>query len=289
MQDYKSFKFIALGCEWNILLPKSFSDKAQKKVEIIAIEFEERFSRFNKNSFLRKLSGKSGEVKVGKDFVKMLKIYKKFNAISKSFSPLVANVLVDLGYDQDYSLKPKAKISKILSFKKNVKIIDEESIFLKDKLDFDFGALGKGFLVDKIKDFLISNCCKSFLINASGDCFAFGDRIFRCGLEDPTNSQRIVGVCELQNGSLCASSKNRRSWGEYSHIIDPYDLKGKRDLNILSTWVIAKEAALADALATSLFVIDQSLLKEKFDFEFLILFKNNQVLRSEKLKLLPQT
>lgn len=62
----------------------------------------------------------------------------------------------------------------------------------------------------------------------------------------------MIGVAHLHQQAVCASATNRRAWGPGLHHV----LDGRTGLptnDILATWVIADDAAVADALATALF------------------------------------
>ena len=50
--------------------------------------------------------------------------------------------------------------------------------------------------------------------------------------------------------------------------------------NILSVWVIAKTALIADGLTTALFFVNPEKLKKEFDFEYLILYPDFTIKKS---------
>jgi thiamine biosynthesis lipoprotein len=87
----------------------------------------------------------------------------------------------------------------------------------------------------------------------------------RVGLEHPTDPRRVIGVVELQDAALCASSTTRRTWGPgLHHVID-----GRTGLpisGVTATWVIAADAVTADGCATALFSTPARLLAEHVDF-----------------------
>lgn len=62
----------------------------------------------------------------------------------------------------------------------------------------------------------------------------------------------MIGVAHLHQQAVCASATNRRAWGPGLHHV----LDGRTGLptnDVLATWVVADDAAVADALATALF------------------------------------
>jgi len=101
----------------------------------------------------------------------------------------------------------------------------------------------------------------------------------RVGLENPENTEQVVGVYTLQNGSICGSAGNRRAWGDFTHIMNPKTLDSQRE--ILAVWVIAKTALLADSLATCLFFTKANLLLKNYDFEYVLVRNDYSIEKSE--------
>lgn len=272
--DSRFFTYEAMGTRWMITLwgcTARDSTCIEKEVIQQTQVFEQLFSRFVKTSYVCLLSGRVGIFEVPPDFCNILLLYKKLYILSqKKFTPLIGSVLNDLGYDMKYSLTPKATIHNPFDFLEVVDVVDECTIELKESVFFDFGGIGKGYLIDKISSWLRLNGCQRFLVDGSGDLFYEGNgEEIRIGLEHPNDPKKVIGVATLKNGALCGSGCSRRSWGEYHHIIDPLSLRSPKD--ILATWVTADSAALADGLATCLFLSDPKNFQEDIAFEYCML------------------
>ena len=267
-----TIKFEAIGTRWIIdCFNSTASDKEiTRKLEDRVEEFDKTYSRFRKDSLVWEISEKAGEYIFPEDSKNFYTNYEKFSKITDSkFTLLIGNVLSQAGYDSNYSLVP-GKINKVP---------DESSIYswnypkltTKKPYILDFGGLGKGYLVDIISNLLKENDVKSFCVDGGGDMHCFNlKESMRVGLENPKNEKQVIGVVELNNKSLCASSGNRRRWDKYHHIMDPKTLKSPE--NILATWVISKDTITADGLATSLFLVPVNKLLKYFDFEYFILY-----------------
>ena len=102
-----------------------------------------------------------------------------------------------------------------------------------------------------------------------------GNTILTVGLEDPHNTQKVVGTVDISHTSICGSSGNRRAWAGYHHIIDPHT--GISPQHIAALWVIAREARIADALTTALFFTTPDKLIPYFTFEYAILHADRTV------------
>ncbi len=272
-----------MGTTWKISVWDEISDVLFQEIEQDVIaqsqKFDQTYSRFIKDSFVWDLTKKTGVVEVPEHFMNMLKWYKKFYEPSgKKLNPLIGFTISDLGYDADYSLIQQQTIRPTPDLSTAVNIVDDSHISLTEFVLFDFGALGKGYFVDVIANFLKQKNIKQFLVDGSGDVSYVGNgHAIRVGLEHPDDPTKVIGVVEMKQGTMCSSGTNRRKWGEFSHIIDPQF--GTSQNQILSTWVMAETAAVSDALATALFLAPP----EAFSFvpfEYCILNHEYKIKRS---------
>lgn len=276
-----------MGTSWEVTIWDKLSVTKRELIERRVIEktnvFDETFSRFIDTSWVCRHCTKTGRVRVPPDFVPILRMYFFLYRLSNGkFTPLVGQTLVDLGYDTSYSLREKEVIHEVPDLDATVSIIDDRHIFLHKPALFDFGGLGKGYCVDKISDYLRSLDIRRFLVNGSGDMFYEGDgKPIVAGLEDPLDASRVIGTIEMWQGAFCGSGINRRSWGSHHHIIDPQSFESNTAIS--ATWVSAASTALADALATALFLTPPESFQGKFSFEYLILNDQRKVKRSRGL------
>lgn len=274
-----------MGTSWEVTIWDELSVDIAKQIQARIISetqsFDRTYSRFISSSFVMGLSDKTGIVRVPPDFVPMLRLYfSLFHVSGKKFTPLVGTTLSDMGYDETYSFREKEQIHPVPDLDRVVKIVDDCHIKLSAPTLFDFGALGKGYFVQKIAQLLSKENIQRFLVNGSGDISYEGNEIpIQAGLEHPHDPKKVIGSIELKSGSLCSSSNNRRSWGNHRHIIDPQSLSSETD--IIATWVFANSAPVSDALATALFLSPPESFENHFDFEYLVLNKDMRVKRSK--------
>lgn len=278
-----SFNYESMGTHFEItiwdLIGKDEFDRLKSEIIKSSQMFDKTYSRFRQDSLVSKIAETSGKFFVPLDFTKMLQMYFDLYEISeRTLNPLVGQFLEDLGYDKNYSLKRKGKLSKIQDLLESVEIIDLTTIETKKPLLFDFGALGKGYFVDKIANYLNEHGIERFLVNGSGDIYYKGREPIQVGLEHPNDASKVIGSIDMTTGAMCASAGNRRKWGKFHHIIDPRTLTSADE--IIATWVIADNAALSDALATCLFFVAPENFEPKYKFEYLILNKDMKVKRS---------
>ncbi|MBP9818292.1 FAD:protein FMN transferase [Candidatus Shapirobacteria bacterium] len=279
-------KFEAIGTHWTIDvgLSKSSSDDFQPHLKKIIFErieeFEKNYSRFRDDSLVAKMAEGSGNYKLPADGKKLLDIYQKIYQLSNgAVTPLIGKVLVEAGYDEHYSLTPKSnrtpppKWEEVMDYK-------FPQLSIKKPVQLDFGAGGKGYLIDLVGEILVKNEIKNYCVEAGGDMVykTTGEKKLRVGLENPNNVEQAIGVVEIGNQAICGSAGNRRAWGEINHIIDPRNLKSPKE--IAGVWVIAKDTLTADMLTTGLYFVKPEILQENFEFEYLKLMADMRVEKS---------
>ncbi len=280
-----SFDFEAIGTFWRIEISQPCTDtvlsKLQAEISLLCGTFDKSYSRFREDSFVAKIAKTPGTYLLPDDAGSLFAIYQKLYVCTKGlFTPLIGDVLIDAGYDDVYSLQSKP-LRTALSWDKTIHLTNN-TITLKQKTMLDLGGVGKGYLIDLIGALLIKHDIYSFCIDGSGDLLYKNNehQPLRIGLENPNNTNQAIGIAEIQNGSLCGSSGNRRAWGKYHHIINPKTNTSPKA--ILSTWVHASTGIMADALATCLFLVPPKQLMNDFDFAYAILHEDFTIEASQQ-------
>ena len=113
----------------------------------------------------------------------------------------------------------------------------------------DLGGIGKGYAVESARRLLLKKEIKSAIIDMHSSIAVIGDG-WKVGVRDPRDKDKLLGVVVLNDGEALSTSAQYEQPG---HIIDPRT--GKPAAKCLSATVIARDAALADALSTAVFVL----------------------------------
>jgi thiamine biosynthesis lipoprotein len=136
------------------------------------------------------------------------------------------------------------------------------TVFLKKQgMKIGFGAIGKGYAADKAKALLMSQGVSAGIINASGDMNTWGKQpdgsYWKVAITNPMNKNKAFALLPIKNGAVVTSGDYEKyvkfNGIRYAHIIDPRT--GYPAHGIISATVFAPMAELADALATSIFVM----------------------------------
>jgi FAD:protein FMN transferase len=278
-------QFNATGTTWRITIWDEmtlyrFADIC-KSVETYCESFEALYSRFRSTSLVTALGNTTGVVEVPEDFNEMLQWYfLLYMPTRRKINPAIGVALTDAGYDAELTFTEKAVRRPVPDLFHAVRIVDKTHIELKERVMFDFGALGKGYLVDKCAAILKAAGVDRYMVDGGGDIFydqKNGEPI-TVGLEHPWEEKKLVGVATLLRGSICGSAINRRRWAGHHHYIDPHTHTSPQD--IVAVWVAAGSAVAADAFASCLFFVNPEALTHT-PFEYCIVNKDMKLKHSD--------
>ena len=143
---------------------------------------------------------------------------------------------------------------------------DVEVLKQNPKTELDFSAIAKGYAVDVIGTFLVSNHVEHFFIEIGGETFCKGRSKrgdeWALGINTPSKDAKLTDIeqiVRLTNKGL-ATSGNYRNYHQaedgsiYAHTINPKTGFPEKS-NLLSATVVAKDCMTADAFATAFMVM----------------------------------
>jgi len=130
----------------------------------------------------------------------------------------------------------------------------------KPGMALDLGGIAKGSIVDAAAALLQKHGVPSGIVEAGGDFRCFGDHEWHVGIRHPRNSAvfqtiaiRDKGVCGSGDYRQFIAPKKKGGPIEHHHIIDPATMDSAH--KSIGVTVIADTAEMADALATTLFIM----------------------------------
>jgi len=190
-------------------------------------------------------------------------------------------------YTDNPQLPTKAEIDSALlnSGWQNIILLGENKIIKKGKVGLNFGAIAKGYAVDKAIDVLKKQGIKEALVNAGGEISVIG-KDWIVGVQHPREINSIIIKIKL-DGFTVATSGDYEQYFEvdgkrYHHILDPktgYPSKGLQSVTIIN-----KSNSIADALATAVFVMGKAngtkLIETLDDTEAMIIDDNGKIFYS---------
>lgn len=273
--------FDAIGTSWTIDIfdPITAEQSAgileaiQKRIDV----FDKNYSRFRPDSLVTTMSQKVGEYPLPDDAFPMLSLYHDLYIRTNGiFTPLIGTMIADAGYDAAYTLTQTKQLETPPTWDEALQYV-HPTLTIKQPVIIDVGAAGKGYLIDIIGVLLTASGIAHYTIDAGGDMLHTGATPIRVGLENPDNTDEVIGVYTLTEGSICGSSGNRRAWGNFTHLFNPHTKASPTD--IIAVWVAASTALVADALATCLFFVPASSFTG-YTFEYLLVKNDHSIERS---------
>ena len=142
----------------------------------------------------------------------------------------------------------------------NALLLDQETRsvrFLWEGMEINLGSIGKGYALDRVAA-SIRDRIKSALLNAGASSMyaVGGGEGWSVGLRDPRNKDRRFARLRLRDCSLSTSGSEEQFFEHdgkrYGHIIDPRS--GWPAQCVTSVSVVARSAAISDALATAFYI-----------------------------------
>ncbi len=143
-------------------------------------------------------------------------------------------------------------------------LIDGSQVTLTDPdAQIDLGFIAKGFIGDKIKEFLLTENVSSAIINLGGNIVAVGNKPegspFQIGIRDPFNdSGAPLLTLDLSDKSVVSSGNYERFFikdgKRYHHILSP-KTGYPADSGIAQTTIISSSSTDGDALSTLCYIL----------------------------------
>lgn len=135
--------------------------------------------------------------------------------------------------------------------------------FQNTGMGLDLGAIAKGYIADKMKEFLLDKGVKSAIINLGGNVLCVGNRPdgtpFHIGIQKPfADRSETIAVMDIADKSVVSSGIYERYFEKdgqfYHHILNPktgYPYENQ----LVSVTIISDKSVDGDGLSTSCFAL----------------------------------
>lgn len=289
--EHSRFTFDAIGTDWQIDTDEPLSGSLRHRLLDRIQQFDATYSRFRPDSLVSRIATAStgGRFEFPEDSLTLFDLYDRLvTATGGAVDPLVGRDLELLGYDASYSLMPvpdavraEERARGRATWAADI-VRDGRTLLTRRGVVIDVGAVGEGYLVDIVSAILREAGIARVVVDAGGDLRHAGERAIRVGLEHPFDPQLVIGVANVRGRALCASGVGARTWGDgLHHLLDART--GRPARKVVATWVAADSAALADGLATALFLTDARRLAQSFDFAYVRMYASGHAEISRQL------
>jgi thiamine biosynthesis lipoprotein len=236
------FSHHAMATEFQVRIAgeeKPYAAQAAQAAFVLTDKLESQLSRFCANSDISQIAqlAPGGQLRVSEPVFACLEIAKRMELATRGAFSITAAALKTQPAQPQWSL-----------LKEQFSIRCD-----RGKLEFDLGAIGKGFALDRMAEVLREWDCPAFLLVAGGSSILAGEPPlgtagWSCGLGDDNSPQRFW----LKNGSLSGSGLAVKG----QHIFDPRT--GEPAARKDRAWALSPTAAESDALSTAAMVLDEA-------------------------------
>ena len=232
--------------------------------------YKNRFSANDADSELMEINLQAGKkaVQVHPELFELIELGKKHSIAANSHLNIAIGPLVQtwrIGFS-DAKLPSEEEIQRLLKITNPEEIVLNDSnreVYLsKEGMRIDLGALAKGYIADKLKEFLVEQGVQSGIIDLGGNILTIGEnptyqRPWRIGIQNPLLDRgEHVAVIEVSDASVVTSGIYERQLvvdgKTYHHIFDRttgYPM----ETEVASITIVAEKSVDCEIWTTRLF------------------------------------
>ena len=263
-------------------ISESEANEAFAEIENIYQKYEQLTNFYDENSELSKLNN-DVNYEISDDLMELIKIGYEWDIKTNGLLNINIGNLTKVWHDfrENPIELPDVDNIKI----EHLKL--EDNKILNDKVSIDLGAITKGYVTEKVGNYLEENGINYYLINAGGNVKVGKSNkgYYNIGIASPISDETFE-IVKDENISVVTSGGYERFYEYdgvmYHHIIDP---NTKYPANYMkSVTVIGEDSGLCDILSTTLFLMDIDKGKEfikDYDVKVIWFTNDNEIIKSD--------
>jgi thiamine biosynthesis lipoprotein len=235
-------------------------------------KYENIYSRTNESSELYALNNgsaprKGSSYQISDEMSDILSFGLHYSELSKGAFDITIEPVSSLWnfIAENPEVPDEADIHAALPFVgyKNITLNGNQVTFGKEGNGFDLGAIAKGYIADRVKEFLLSEGVKSAMINLGGNVICVGEKPdgtpFHVGIQKPyADRNETIAVMDISDFSVVSSGVYERYFlldgVSYHHILNP-KTGYPYDNNLISVTIISEKSSDGDGLSTTCFAL----------------------------------
>lgn len=223
------------------------------------------------NSDLWKLKQNAGKewTEVSDDTMQIIKRSIEISKMSEGLFDITSGPLIDLWnidpptghYPTD---KEREEAISLIDYK-NIEVdeIHNTIRMKKSGMEANLGAIAKGYIADKVKNYLKDKGINQAIINLGGNVLLLGKKTdgsdFRIGIQDPDSERgAYLGLVEVSDKSIVSSGTYERYFiyeeKKYHHILNPFT-GFPQENRLKGVSIISDYSTDGDAFSTTVFLL----------------------------------
>jgi len=245
-----------------LIIEANVSKKILFKAITLAKNFEVKYSAYIENSLLSRINKASGIEAIPCDeteieiFIRALKMAELSNGL---FDPTIGALTQGIyGFGKESAKIPTEEelllVKRLVNFRE-FKVLGNQVYLNKKGMKLDLGGIGKGYVADKIIQFLQKKGATKALVSVGGEICSFGKK-YNIALRDPFSNNNLGLIKTTSNMlSISTSGDYERYIGskKHHHILDNTTARQNHYYSSITIIKNGLETTLLDAVATIAF------------------------------------
>ena len=234
--DYWQCRFSAMASPCEVLVETDDRTQAEELLHIVMTEahrIEQKFSRYRSDNIVYQINSNRGNpINVDPETAQLLNFAQQLFELSDGLFDITSGVLREAWhFDGSDHVPDPEKIALLLNRVGWDKVSwTGESLTMLDKMQIDFGGIGKEYAVDRAVLLIKQHSPLPCLVNFGGDLAITetrkNDKVWQIGIESVNQlNKSSEHVLELKRGALATSGDVRRfllkDGVRYGHILNP--------------------------------------------------------------------
>lgn len=234
------------------------------------VDYENLLSTTIESSDVYKINHAGGKpVEVSNDTIAILVKGKHYSEVSGGLFDLTTGALTSLwdfpGGKKIVPTQGEIDLAKATVGYKDVKIEGNKVTLLRPGAQLDFGAIAKGYIADRLADFMKEKGVDGAIVNLGGNVVTVGEKPtkepWNVGIQQPfAERDQSIGAVQVGEKSVVTSGIYERSFIKegkfYHHILNPETgLPAENNLSAVS--IISDLSVDGDGLSTTCFVLGE--------------------------------
>lgn len=262
----------------------------------LCAHYEDLFSRTKETSEIYRVN--HGELEeVSEETANLLNCALGFSHISEgAFDPSIGAVSCLWDFHAENPSLPRAeeleKALPLVDYRK-VRLSGNRVSFEQEGMCLDLGAIAKGYIADRIKEYLTAHGVKSAMIDLGGNILCVGSRPdgepFRIGVRQPFQKETTIDeIFTITDQSVVTSGIYERCFEIdgvlYHHLLDPFTGYPCEN-ELASVTIISDSSAAGDGFSTACFLLGLekglALLNETENVHGIFITRDGEIIYSD--------
>jgi thiamine biosynthesis lipoprotein len=225
----------------------------------VIAKYEDKFSFYGEGLVNKINNASTGKFAMDDDVYQLLNIAKQlYQKTNGSYDVTIGSVSKLWDFNAS-KLPPADSIKAALQYVGFNKLkFDQNKLYKPQKVELNLGSLAKGYIVDKIVEFLQNKNIDKAIVNAGGDMRIYGYKDdIQVGIQHPRDRGGVIKILNIKNKAVATSGDYERYFMKdgqrYHHILDAK--RGYPSYHAVSVTVISGKTVWADALSTAIFLL----------------------------------